>query len=305
MQLARNVFQYAVALVPGILLAIPVSDVVSLSPDALVRQTVQHEIAESKNNSVSHMFISRKQTARGSQTRVYIETTQAIAGMTIANDDKPLSAEEQKAEQGRLDSLVHDSRELEVKRSRQKEDAERIRRIVQAMPDAFIFEDDGTEPGRIGVGKPGETLVRLKFHPNPKYDPPTHVEEVLTGLEGTLLLDPKQHRIARIDGTLAKEVGFGWGILGHLDKGGRFLVEQQDLNDGTWDASRMILRFTGRVLLFKHLDIQSDEVYRDYRPVPSNLTFAQGVEMLRKQEPVEALILPASHTSGAPGSPLK
>jgi hypothetical protein len=61
----------------------------------------------------------------------------------------------------------------------------------------------------------------------------------------------------------------------------------------------MILRFTGRVLFFKHLDIQSDEVYRDYRPVPSNLTFAQGVEMLKKQELTEARNWPASRTANA------
>jgi len=164
------------------------------------------------------------------------------------------------------------------------------------MPDAFLFDDDGTEPGRPGLGKPGDPLVRLKFRPNPKYEPPTRVEEILTGMEGVLLIDPKQLRIARIDGTLFKEVGFGWGILGHLDKGGRFFVEQQDLGDGTWDASRMTLRFTGRILLFKHLDIQSDEVYRDYRPVPTNLTFAQGVEMLKKQNRTEANNSPAAQT---------
>jgi len=53
-------------------------------------------------------------------------------------------------------------------------------------------------------------LVRLKFRPNPKYSPPSHVEQILTGLEGYLLIDADQHRIAKIDGTLGKEVGFGW-----------------------------------------------------------------------------------------------
>jgi hypothetical protein len=274
--------------VPAILLAAPGSDVVSLTPAALVRKTVEHEAAASQSSAVNHMFVSRKQTAHGSQTRLYVETAQAMAGMTIAYDDKPLSADQQKAEQERLDYLIHDPAELEKKRAKEKDDAEHVRRIVRAMPDAFLFENDGTEPGQPGLGKSGAPLVRLKFRPNPKYEPPTRVEEILTGMEGVLLIDPKQLRIARIDGTLFKEVGFGWGILGHLDKGGRFFVEQQDLGDGTWDASRMTLRFTGKILLFKHLDIQSDEVYRDYRPVPSNLTFEQGVQMLRKQEPTSA-----------------
>jgi putative ubiquitin-RnfH superfamily antitoxin RatB of RatAB toxin-antitoxin module len=298
MQRSRNILRIAIAFVPAILLAATGSDVVSLTPAALVRKTVEHEAAASQSSSVNHMFVSRKQTAHGSQTRLYVETTQAMAGMTIAYDDKPLSADQQKSEQDRLENLIHDPAELEKKRAKEKEDAERVRRIVRAMPDAFLFEDDGTEPGRSGLGKPGDQLVRLKFRPNPKYEPPTRVEEILTGMEGVLLIDPKQLRIARIDGTLFKEVGFGWGILGHLDKGGRFFVEQQDLADGTWDASRMTLRFTGKILLFKHLDIQSDEIYRDYRPVPSNLTFAQGVEMLKKQDRTEANNSPAAQTRG-------
>jgi hypothetical protein len=294
---SHNFLQVAIAVVPAILLAAPGSDVVSLTPAALVRKTVEHETAASQHSSVNHMFVSRKQTAHGSQTRLYVETTQAMAGVTIAYDDKPLSADQQKAEQDRLDNLIRDPAELEKKRAKEKEDADRVRRIVRAMPDAFLFEDDGTEPGRPGLGRPGDQLVRLKFRPNPKYEPPTRVEEILTGMEGVLIIDPKQSRIARIDGTLFKEVGFGWGILGHLDKGGRFFVEQQDLGDGTWDASRMTLRFTGKILLFKRLDLQSDEVYRDYRPVPSNLTFAQGVELLKKQDRTEARNSPAAQST--------
>jgi hypothetical protein len=306
MQFPRKVVVLTAVCLPALLCAAPASDVASMTPGALMRKTVEHELAASQMTGVSHMFVSRKQTAHGSQTRMYIETRQAIAGMTIANDDKPLNAEQEKEERDRLEALIHDPGELERKHAKQQEDAERIRRIVRAMPEALIFEADGRDTGHDGVAKAGEELIRLKFRPNPKYDPPTHVEEVLTGLEGTILIDPKQYRIARIDGTLGKEVGFGWGILGHLDRGGRFLVEQADLSDGTWDTSRMILRFTGRILLFKHLDIQSDEVYRNYRPVPSNLTFAQGIEMLKKNQPTEARVWPASEgVSGSSGSAVK
>jgi hypothetical protein len=45
----------------------------------------------------------------------------------------------------------------------------------------------------------------------------------------------------------------------------------------------MDLAFTGKVLLFKSLNIKSTEVYSDFRPVPSSLTFAQGAEMLKKE----------------------
>jgi hypothetical protein len=46
----------------------------------------------------------------------------------------------------------------------------------------------------------------------------------------------------------------------------------------------MSLAFTGKIMLFKKLDIKSTEVYTDFRPVPSSTTFAQGVDLLKKQE---------------------
>lgn len=256
----------------------------ALPPAELVRLTVQNEVKATQDPSARHMFVSLKETPRGSQTKLYCETKDAMAGMAIAYDRKPLTAQQRQAEEARLDQLANDPAELARKRAREKEDADRIGRIVRAMPDAFLYEYDGTEPGKPGTGKEGDELIRLKFRPNPKYDPPSRVEQVLTGMQGLLLIDANQRRIARIDGTLFREVGFGWGILGHLDKGGHFLVEQSDVGDGTWDMARMSLAVTGKILLFKRLDIKSTETYSDFRSVPSSLTFTQGVELLKKQE---------------------
>ena len=50
----------------------------------------------------------------------------------------------------------------------------------------------------------------------------------------------------------------------------------------------MTLSFTGKMLFFKGITIKSNEVYSDFRPVPPDLTFAQGVELLRRQEAVLA-----------------
>jgi hypothetical protein len=260
------------------------AEIPPLPPADLVRLTVQNEVKAAENPTVRHMFAARKESSRGSQTKLYCETQDAMAGMAIAYNDQPLTAQQRQVEGARLDQLMRDPAELARKRQREKEDAERIRRIVRAMPDAFFYEYDGTEPGKPGLGKEGDELVRLKFRPNPRYDPPTHVEQVLVGMQGQLLIDAHMHRIARIDGILFKDVGFGWGILGHLDKGGRFLVEQADVGDGTWDMGRMSLAFTGKILLFKRLDIKSTEVYSDFRSVPTGLTFAQGVGLLKKQE---------------------
>ena len=155
-------------------------------------------------------------------------------------------------------------------------------RILKALPDAFLYEPDSTQSGTDSIGRVGHQLVRLRFRPNPDYDPPSRVEQVLTGMKGYLLVDVPEKRIAQINAILEKEVGFGWGILGHLDRGGRFLVQQADVGDRQWEITRMELSITGKILLVKKLNIQSNDTFSDFHPVPSDLTFAQGVELLMK-----------------------
>ena len=266
----------------------------SIPPGEFVRRTVWNEAKASQDDSVHHMFLSRKETGHGSQTKLYCETKDAMAGLAVAYDDKPLTRDQQLAEEARLDQLIKDPEELKKKRQREKEDAERVGRIVRAMPDAFLFDYDGTQAGGAGVGKAGGELVRLKFRPNPKYDPPSRTEQVLQGMQGYLLIDAGKNRIAKIDGTLFKDVGFGWGILGHLDRGGHFLVEQGDVGDGWWDIQKMSLAFTGRILFFKRIDLKSTEVLSDFHPVPHDLSFGQGVELLKKQEATVANDEPAA-----------
>jgi hypothetical protein len=109
------------------------------------------------------------------------------------------------------------------------------------------------------------------------------VEQVLTGMQGHLLVDAKQNRIAEIDGTLEKDVSFGWGFLGHLDRGGRFLVQQADVGNHQWQMTHMELAFTGKVLFVKKLNIRSTDSFSDFHPVARDLTFAQGVALLEKE----------------------
>ncbi len=254
-----------------------------ISANELVRETVAHEVAAANDTSVKHMFRSRRQTAKGSQTRLYVETNDSMAGMLIAINDQPLNAQQVQGELGHLDWLLNNPDQLRKKRAREKEDADRTMRIVRAMPDAFRFEYAGTDMGKPGLGKAGDPLVRLKFTPNPNYNPPSHVEQVLQGMQGQLLIDAAARRIALIDGNLFREVSFGWGIIGHLDKGGHFRVQQADVGDGYWDVTGMSLKITGKILMFKSISMISDEVISDFRRVPENLSFAKGVEMLKAE----------------------
>jgi len=253
-------------------------------PAELVRKAVQNEIKAANDDTARFLFRGTKTTPKGSTTRLYVETKEAIAGLVVAYNGKPLTPEQRHSEEARVERFINHPEELKKKRELERESDERTMRIVRALPDAFLFEYAGEEPGSAGIGRADDPLVKLKFQPNPRYVPPTRVEEVLTGMQGYVLVDAVRYRLASIDGTLFKQVSFGWGILGHLDRGGRFMVQQQEVGDNLWEISSMSLRFTGKILLVKNLSIISTEIFSGFKQVPSDLTFAQALELLKKEE---------------------
>jgi hypothetical protein len=262
----------------------PASISASYDPAEMVRKSVQNEVKSANDGSTRFLFRGIKTTPKGSTTRIYVETKDATAGMVVAYNGNPLTPEQRRDEEARFGRFVTNPEELRKKRQQEKENSENSLRITRALPDAFLYEYAGEEQGSPGMGRPGSTLVKLKFQPNPKYEPPSHVEEILTGMQGYILVDPVHHRIASIDGTLFKEVGFGWGILGHLNRGGRFFVQQQQVDDNLWEISSMTLNFTGKILMFKNLNINSTEVFSGFKRVPPDITFAQALEIIKKEQ---------------------
>ncbi|MGB8060472.1 MAG: hypothetical protein WCF26_01065 [Candidatus Sulfotelmatobacter sp.] len=259
------------------------STTAQISPAELVRETVANEVAANNNPAIKHMFRSRKQTPRGTQTHLYVETNDAMAGILIAQNDHPLSPEQEQAENDHLAWLMNNPEQLRKKRAREKEDADRTLRMVKALPNAFRYQYAGTQAGEQSLGKVGDELVRLNFTPNPAYSPPSREQQVFTGMQGYLLIDINEKRIAKIDGTLFREVSFGWGIFGHLDKGGYFRVQQADVGQGAWELTAMDLKMTGKILLFKSFSMISNEVLTDFQRVPEDLPFAKGVELLKTE----------------------
>jgi hypothetical protein len=255
-----------------------------MSPQELVRVTVANEVAAANNRSIKFMFCSRKHTPKGAQRRVYAEANEAVASMAYSDREHPLSPQQQRAETDKLAEVASNPSELHRKQEHENQELEHTLRVLRALPDAFLYDYAGTETAEAAMGKPGDPLVRLHFKPNPSYSPPSTVEQVLQSMEGDVLIDPAAHRLARMDGTLYKEVSFGWGIFGHLDKGGSFRVQQADAGDGNWVITEMSLRMTGKVLLVKNLNLMSDEVFSNFRRLPEDLPFARAVEMLKTEQ---------------------
>jgi hypothetical protein len=246
-----------------------------ISPDDLVGKVVANGLKAADAPGYS-MFRIHEQSPHSSTTREVIETKDWLIGRVIQRNGKPLTPDQRRKEDEHLTRLLTDSQALQKEREKQQKDERRVRDLFKALPQAFSYE----YAERLD-GEDSAQLVRLKFHPKPSFSPPTAELRVLTGMEGTLTVDVTASRIARVDARLVKKVNFGWGILAHLDPGGTFLLEQRNVGSGRWELTKLALHFTGKIFLFKRLEIDSVRTASDFRIMPDNLTLKDGLELLK------------------------
>jgi len=243
----------------------------------LVRKAIDNETKAAGNDTHYRFRLTKRMPGR-TEMKEMIDTSAGVIGRLVGVNGKPLTAEQRQKENKRLERLVRDPSAMAAKQKEQKDDDARTRKMVKALPDAFLYEYAGTEQRA-----PWGELVRLNFKPNPNFSPPSRELMVYKGMEGTMWIAAPEYRLAKIEARLFRDVNFGWGILGHLDSGGQFQVEQQPIAKGDWEPTHMVLNFTGKALLFKTIKIRQDETTSDYRAVP-DMSVAQAVELLKKSD---------------------
>ena len=242
----------------------------------LVRRAVQNEVSAVQSDSEFWRYRLRKETASGTQVKEMVETKNGIVARLVAVNDRPITTEQRAQDDQRLAKLIADPEEQRKKHREQADEANRVLSLIRALPDALLYEYDGNEKVN------GRNTVRLKFTPNPKFSPTTRETYVYKGTSGFLWIDAGSERIVKLDATLSNNVNIGWGgILGHINKGGHFVLEQSMPRTGKWKLSTIVLEATGKLLIFKSVSLKQRQFGSDYRPVPPTLDIAQAVELLK------------------------
>src|SRR5215471_1823516 len=240
-------------------------------PNQFVRDMVQHELDAENNDHTLWRYRLHKEDEATAQDRDVIETKEGSLARTLLINGKPLTPEQRSKDEERMKKLVDDPAERAKREHRAKQDEQKARDLLRAIPDAFLFRYDGMD---------GE-LTRLAFSPNPHYSPPTRELMVYHAMTGKLWVDRNAMRLAMIEGRLVEDVKFGWGLLGHLDKGGTFKVIQQKVAEDHWDQVFLDINMTGRAIIFKTLNIKQKQILSNFRRVPDDLTIARAYEMLQ------------------------
>ncbi len=107
---------------------------------------------------------------------------------------------------------------------------------------------------------------------------------VYHSMKGTLWIDRSEVRLARIEGQLFEDVNFGWGLLGHLDKGGTFKVHLKEVGPGHWETVLVDLNLRGRAVVFKTINVKQKQTFSDFHRMPDDLTLGKALEILQKSD---------------------
>jgi len=241
----------------------------------LVRTVVANELKQEELDKSRYMFKLKKVTPKGTRVQQIVQTTQGSIAKTLLLDGKPPADDVRQAEEQKIQKLIADPEEQKRRQKREKEDESRAQIMVRALPNAFFYQE---------IGRDGDT-IKLRFRPDPAYEPQSREESIYTGMAGELWLNLPQQRLRKIDAHLMRDVDFGWGILGRLYKGGSFMVEQEQVDGSHWDTTVLKLDLRGKALLFKSLVYDEQEFETEFRRLPDRVSLSEGFDILKKGTP--------------------
>ncbi len=239
----------------------------------LVREVVYNELNDHQGHGYWRYWVEHH-TSKETRTEEQIETAEGpITHLTLSNGHPP-SAEAEVEEQARLQRLLT-SPDEQAKHLREYEENEaRIGRILDLLPDAFLYDYAGEENG----------CYRLRFHPNPAYPPHSIEARIFHSMSGTLWVDARYKRLSRLNGHVQENLDFGYGILGRLYKGGWFQLQRVQVSPTEWKTERLEVHMCGRALLVKSFARDTSEARGGFAPVPAGMNLAQGMALLEQIE---------------------
>ena len=240
-------------------------------PSQLVRQMVQNELNAAKNDQ-SHWLYRDSDSEQGT-TKVteVIQTHEGWMRRLISINGKPPNQADAQKNQDQIQKFLNDPSYRKQQLEKTDQDGKKATDLLAMLPKAFLYKSEGRQ---------GD-LIDLSFQPNPAFQPPTREAKVFHSMAGTLLIDAKSMRLAKLSGHLIQNVDFGFGILGKLQKGGTFEVDQADVGGGHWEMVRLDVHISGHALFFATIKEQQHEVMSDFREVPPDTTLAQAAAMLK------------------------
>jgi len=191
----------------------------------------------------------------------------------IAVNDKPLSGDQEREEQRKLQEEIS-KRRSESPKARAKRIAHYNRErnqdhvLMREMGNAFHFELAGETKVN------GRDVYVIRATPRPGYEPINREAKVLTGMRGTMWIDKETFQWVKVEAEVFRPVKFGL-FIAKVGPGTRFLLEQGPVRGDLWLPTHFQMQVNASVLWTKR-KTETDQTFRDYKPETKSSASARG-----------------------------
>jgi hypothetical protein len=185
----------------------------------------------------------------------------------VKKDGKPLSEEEQKKENEKVQKEIRDIQKRdakkEAKEEKNKEQGKRDKDEDEPGIEVFLRACEFVNPRRERFR--GQDVLVFDFEPNPEFKAHKLEEKVVQKLAGVVWVDEKAHDVARLEAYFVGDFKFAGGLLANLQKGTSFVFEQAFINNEVWLPTYEEAHVGVRVLLVKGIKVNEVTRYSDYK----------------------------------------
>jgi|HubBroStandDraft_6_1064221.scaffolds.fasta_scaffold04828_1 hypothetical protein len=181
----------------------------------------------------------------------------------IERDGKPLTPDEQRKGQEKLDKAVA-KLEKETPEQRQhrldeyEKERQKNREFLREIPDLYDFalEGDAKVDGR-------EVWV-ISATPKTNARPKSGDAKALLKIKGKIWVDKAEFQWVRLEAETMDTISYGV-FIARLSPGAKLVFEQTRVNDEVWLPKREFTRGSGRLGLVKKIAMEEELVWSGYR----------------------------------------
>lgn len=181
----------------------------------------------------------------------------------LERNGKPLSPEDQRKEQEKLDQAVAKrEHETSTQRARRETDFEherqKDREFLREVPDLFDFKLLGEE--KID----GHDVWVISCTPKPGAQPKHGDAKPLLKVKAKVWIDKTEYQWVRLEAETTATISFGL-FIARLAPGAKLEFEQTRVNDEVWLPKRELVRGAARLGLLKKLVGEEETTWNNYR----------------------------------------
>jgi len=250
-------------------------NIAQMDGKSLITMVASRE-AEASHHRGYYMYLSVERSERtgGHEwTERMAETSWGKVKYLLAEDGKPLTGGRLAAERARIEEEAAHPEEFKRQEAAKMEDEQHARQMMALLPKAFLFDPP----------QPEGDCVRVRYRPNPDYQPSGLEERVLHGMSGSVVIDAKLIRTHELDGRMPQDVSIGFGFLATIHAGSNFATTRDHMEGYDWKTVTLHTDINGKALFLKTVARRQEAKHSEFKRIPDGITVSDAVKMVEEQ----------------------